>query len=139
MHCPKCGCDLTLEDDFCPDCGENFEDMDDNEKKRVFNRPRPTSKKKINSIVDSGNVNGYIVEEGRSIKGGRLKKGSSTSKGGTRAVGYDVNTPVRKAIHNLNALNDKDEKNKSVKLTYEEKKKLESDVLGYEVDDDLDI
>lgn len=54
--------------------------MDDNEKKLVFNRPLNTKKVKINSIPDPGNLNGYIVEEGRSIKGGKLKKGARTSR-----------------------------------------------------------
>jgi len=136
MHCPNCGCELTLKNDFCPDCGENFENMDDNEKKRVFNRPLSTSKKKINSIIDPGNLNGYVVEEGRSIKGGKLRKGSSTSRGGTRATGYDSNTVVRKAVHNLNALSSDDENKRPIKLNYDMKKKLDKDVLGYD-DEDL--
>lgn len=80
MHCPECGCELTLNSEICPDCGANFEGMDENEKKRVFNRPLSTPKKKLNTIIDPGNANGYIVEEGRSINGGKLKKGARTSR-----------------------------------------------------------
>lgn len=89
MHCPKCGCELTLESEFCPECGENFEGMDVNEKKRVFNRPLKTNKVKIHSIKDPGNVNGYVVEEGLSINGGKLKKGARSSRNAivSRGVG----------------------------------------------------
>lgn len=98
MHCPECGCFLTLESEFCPDCGENFEGMDDFEKKRVFNRPLKKGKLKKNKTIDPGNVNGYLVEEGQSIKGGKLKKGSSTSRDGARVTGRDSNNSVRKAL-----------------------------------------
>ena len=80
MHCPECGYELTLKSEICPDCGANFEGMDENEKKRVFNRPLSIPKKKLNTIIDPGNANGYIVEEGRSINGGKLKKGARTSR-----------------------------------------------------------
>ena len=132
MHCPKCGCDLTLKDDFCPDCGENFEGMCDNEKKRVFNRPLKTNKVKINSVKDPGNLNGYVVEECRSIKGGKLRRGSSTSRGGSKPTGYDSNNSVRKAVHKLNALKDDDEENRPIKMDNVMKKALEKDVLGYD-------
>ena len=135
MHCPKCGYILTLEDDFCPDCGENFEGMSDNEKKRVFNRPLKTNNVKINSVKDPGNLNGYVVEEGRSIKGGKLRRGSSTSRGGSRPTGYDSNNSVRKAVHNLNALKDDDE-NRPIKMDNVMKKALEKDVLGYDEEDE---
>jgi len=132
MHCPECGCELTLKDDFCPDCGENFESMSDSEKKRVFNRPLKTNRVKINSVKDPGNLNGYVVEEGRSIKGGKLRKGSSTSRGGSRPTGYDSNNSVRKAVHNLNALKDDEEENRPIKMDNVMKKALEKDVLGYD-------
>ena len=80
MHCPECGCKLTLKSEICPECGENFEGMDDNEKKRVFNRPLSSNKKKVNFVVDPGNVNGHIVEEGSSFIGGKYKRGSRSSR-----------------------------------------------------------
>lgn len=135
MHCPDCGCELDLKTDICPDCGSNFEGMSDNEKKRVFNRPLPSTKRKLNTNVDPGNVNGYVVEEGRSIHGGKLKKGSSTSRGGSRVTGHDSNTVVRKAVHNINALHkddDEDKKQRRIKLDYETKKEIEKDILGIE-------
>lgn len=131
MHCPECGCELTLSDDFCPECGENFEGMSDSEKKRVFNRPLKTNRVKIKSVRDPGNLNGYVVEEGRSIKGGKLRRGSSTSRGGSRPTGYDSNNSVRKAVHKLNALNEDDE-NRPIKMNNVMKKAIEKDVLGYE-------
>ena len=136
MHCPNCGCELTLESEFCPDCGANFEGMSDNEKKRVFNRPLSTPKKKINPI-DPSNVNGYVVEEGRSIKGGKLRKGSATSRGGNRFAGYDTNTAVRREVHKMKALMDKDEDRRPIKLNYEMKTKLEKDILGYDEEEDI--
>ena len=135
MHCPECGCDLTLESEICPDCGANFEGMSDSEKKRVFNRPLFTPKKKINSIIDPGNVNGYVVEEGRSIKGGKLRKGSSTSRGGSRPTGHDSNNAVRREVHKMKALFIDDEEKRPIKLDHERKKELEKDILGYDVED----
>ena len=129
MHCPECGFKLTLKDDFCPECHESFKGMDDSEKKRVFNRPLSASK--VRGRVDSGNLNGYFVEEGRSIKGGKLRKGSSTSRGGSRPIGYDVNSVVRKEI--LSQI-DKSTNNRPVKLDYLTKALLERDILGYDED-----
>lgn len=129
MHCPECGCELTLKDDFCPDCGENFEGMDDNEKKRVFNRPLKTQKISFDSI-DRSNVNGYFKEERK------LKKGASSSRGGPRFVGYDSNTVVRKNVQNLKQLsNDDGEKKRPIKWGYNTKREVERDILGYEEED----
>lgn len=138
MHCPECGCELDLKTEICLDCGANFEGMDDNEKKRVFNRPLP-SKQKIKRNIDSSNVNGYFVEEGKSISGGKLKKGSSSSRGGSKVTGYDSNNSVRKAVHKINALN-KDDDNlpqRRIKMDYEYKKQLERKLFGDIDEEDL--
>lgn len=129
MHCPECGCELTLDSEICPDCGENFQGMSDNEKKRVFNRPLK-SKKVSFKTVDSSNVNGYIKEERK------LKKGSSTSRGGSRFVGYDSNTVVRKEVHKIKNLIKDDEPNRPVKLDYDTKKDIEKDILGIDDEDE---
>lgn len=98
MRCPECGFEIDLTTDICPECGEDFTDLSVVQRKIAFNRPPKNNIKHKKATIDSSNVNGYVVYEGQSIKGGKLKRGSSTSKGGTRAVGYDVNTKVRQEL-----------------------------------------
>lgn len=62
--------------------------MDENEKKRVFNRSLSHPKKKLNTIPDPGNVNGHVVEEGSSFNNGKYGKGSSKSRDAINYYGF---------------------------------------------------
>ena len=106
MYCPKCGNQIDLFADKCLKCKMNFKSYSISQRKKLFMRDnsstilsknRPARKTKT---IDSSNVNGYQVEEGRSINGGKLKKGSHTSRDGSRFAGYDTNNAVRKAWYN---------------------------------------
>lgn len=133
MYCPKCGNQVDLFADKCLRCGMNFKSYSISQRKKLFNQPKTT--KKRNKTIDSSNVNGYQVEEGRSIHGGRLKKGSATSRDGSRFAGYDSNNAVRKAWYNAGKISNDDDN--PIKLTYERKKKLEKDILGYDEEDEI--
>lgn len=132
MHCPDCGCEIDLNTEFCPDCGSNFSEMSEIEKKIAFNRPLPSVKTKSKIKYDSSNANGYVVAEGSSIKGGKLKKGASTSRGGSRVTGHDSNNAVRRDVHKIKSFikDDEEKPQRPIKMDYETKKSIGKDVLG---------
>ena len=101
MYCPECGKKLNSKYRYCPNCLSKSLGIEDEQTKidRIntksseyknykrnkkngeyyhINFKNDNNKKKVNA--DPSNVNGYIVGEGMSIKGNKLRKGADSSR-----------------------------------------------------------
>lgn len=104
MICPKCGNELSLFADKCLCCGMSFKNMTLAQKQKLQKKSTPRREisnsirkdfkpsdhskepKKTNTRIEYNN--GYAVQEGMSIHGTRLKKGSFKKRKNNEGIGF---------------------------------------------------